>query len=72
LVRATNSGVSAVVDPVGRVVTHSGVFERANLSARVAMIEAQTLYEMTGDWIGWAGLLFIAWAAFFRKRVATA
>ena len=32
LVRGTNSGVSAVVDPVGRVVAHSGTFRQEAIS----------------------------------------
>jgi apolipoprotein N-acyltransferase len=67
LVRATNSGVSAVVDPLGRVVTRSGVFERASLHAEVAMLQGATVYQMAGDWPGWLGL---AWTLFalFRRR----
>jgi apolipoprotein N-acyltransferase len=68
LVRATNSGVSAVVDPLGRNVTHSGVFERASLHAKVAMMTPRTIYEVTGDWPGWIGLVWIAWAAFIKRR----
>jgi apolipoprotein N-acyltransferase len=67
LVRATNSGVSGVVDPVGRVVTHSEVFERASLHAEVAMLEGHSLYESLGDWPGWLSVALIAWMA-WRPR----
>lgn len=51
LARSTNSGVSAFVDPAGRVVAHTGVFERANLHAEVAMLDGlPTLYGWIGDW----------------------
>jgi apolipoprotein N-acyltransferase len=72
LVRVTNSGVSAVVDPLGRIVTHSGVFERASLHAKVAMMTPRTVYEVAGDWPGWIGLFWIAWAAFIKRRPQTA
>jgi len=61
LVRATNSGVSAIIDPVGRVVTHSGTFRRQNLSARVAMLDHATLYEWLGDWPGWLAVIASLW-----------
>jgi apolipoprotein N-acyltransferase len=67
LVRATNTGVSAVIDPAGRVVTRSGVFERASLHARVAMLNEPSPYQTLGDWPGWLGLLWIAYAAFLRR-----
>ncbi len=53
LVRATNSGVSAVVDPVGRVVTHTGLLERANLVATVRLSDQPTFYGLVGDWPAW-------------------
>jgi len=69
LVRVTNSGVSAVVDPVGRVVTHSGVFTRENLVADVPMIQTQTVYGMMGDWFG--ALMALALLAMLVMRRPT-
>ncbi len=61
LARATNSGVSAFVDPTGRVVAHGPVFERANLHAEVAMLEGlPTLYGLLGDWFALLCLLATA------------
>jgi apolipoprotein N-acyltransferase len=68
LIRATNSGVSAVIDPLGRMSVHSGAFERATLHAQVAMMHTPTLYQTVGDWPGWLALLWIIWAAFLRRR----
>jgi apolipoprotein N-acyltransferase len=44
LVRATNSGISSVVDPVGRVVARTGLHVRESLRAEVRMLSVQTLY----------------------------
>lgn len=66
LARATNSGVSAIVDASGRVVTQSGTFERATLHADVAMLTGTTLYGVVGDWPGWLSLL--ATLALFWRR----
>jgi apolipoprotein N-acyltransferase len=50
LVRGTNSGVSAVVDPVGRVIAHSGVFRQETVAATIHWMQSQTVYEKVGDW----------------------
>jgi apolipoprotein N-acyltransferase len=60
LVRATNSGVSAIIDPVGRVVTHTGTFERASFAADVALLDGTTVYRVVGDWPGWISALLVA------------
>ena len=61
LVRSTNTGISAFVDPVGRIVTRSGVWTRETLVDRVPMMQGSTLYALAGDWLGWlCGLLSLA------------
>jgi apolipoprotein N-acyltransferase len=61
LVRSTNTGISAFVDPVGRIVSRSGVWTRETLVERVAMMQGRTVYALLGDWIGWlCGLLALA------------
>ena len=67
LVRGTNSGVSAVVDPVGRVVAHSGTFRQEVLSAPIHWMRARTIYEALGDW-PWLMVSLAAIAGAFRKR----
>lgn len=49
LVRATNSGVSAVIDPVGRRVATSGVFTEETVVAEVRWLRGKTVYEVIGD-----------------------
>lgn len=66
LVRATNSGVSAIVDPIGRVVVHSDVGTRENLRATVHMMQGQTVYGRLGDWVGWFSL--VALPFMLRRR----
>ncbi len=69
LVRATNTGVSAIVDPVGRIVTQSGVEERATLSGEVAMLEGRTVYGVAGPWPGYLALVAcVALAVRYRRR----
>ncbi|MEM9189617.1 MAG: apolipoprotein N-acyltransferase [Myxococcota bacterium] len=68
LVRSTNSGVSAVVDPVGRMVTHSGSFTRETLHAEVAMMEGATVYQYAGDWFAYGSLVLIVFCSFRRRE----
>jgi len=57
MVRSTNSGVSAVIDPAGRIVAQTGLLTRANLRATVHPRNERTLYGRLGDWPGALGLL---------------
>ena len=49
LVRAANTGISGVVDPYGRVLDWSGIFEPATIVADVRLIDDHTVYGTTGD-----------------------
>ncbi|HZR81434.1 MAG TPA: apolipoprotein N-acyltransferase [Candidatus Binatia bacterium] len=75
LVRATNSGVSAIVEPTGRISARTGVGARATLRASVRSLEGGTLYAAAGDWPGWlATLLVVATLCFdasSRRRIAS-
>jgi apolipoprotein N-acyltransferase len=53
LARVTNTGISAFVDPVGRVVSRTGVWTREVLVGRIPLMKGETLYNRFGDWIGW-------------------
>lgn len=70
LVRSTNSGVSALVDPVGRVLGEVGVFERGELFDELPLLQGTTVYAHVGDWPGFAALALILWMAFVRRRAA--
>ena len=70
LLRSTNSGVSAIVDPVGRVMVHGRTFEEEALDGVVHWMHRATVYDGIGDvpWIGAAVLLVIA--AIVRRQAA--
>jgi len=53
LVRATNSGISAVIDPAGRMVARSRLLTRENLRATVHPLDVTPPYTRLGDWPGW-------------------
>jgi apolipoprotein N-acyltransferase len=70
LVRATNTGVSAIIDPLGRVVTESPLFDRASLHGEVAMMTGWTPYQTLGDWPGWLSLGAVIYMVFVGRRRA--
>jgi apolipoprotein N-acyltransferase len=65
LVRATNSGISAIIDPVGRVVARTALQTRETLRGTVRWQNGTTLYAVVGDWPGWLALAAVAYA-FYR------
>ena len=73
LVRATNSGISAIVDPTGRIIVQSGLLTRESLRGTVRLLESTTLYAQLGDWPGWLSLAIVlsALALPCRKRSMT-
>jgi apolipoprotein N-acyltransferase len=62
LVRSTNGGVTAVVDPKGRITAMLPTFERTSLTISVPVADrALTPYTVLGDWFPWtlAGVLLL-------------
>ena len=57
LARATNTGISAFVDPAGRIMSQTPTFKRANLMADIAPLQGVTLYQKLGDWPALLALL---------------
>ena len=61
VLRAANTGFSAVINPVGKIEDKSGLFSREILYSAVALPvgEYQTFYTQWGDWFAWVcALLF--------------
>jgi apolipoprotein N-acyltransferase len=67
VVRAANTGISGIVDPYGRVLERSGVFEQGMLVGEARYLEATTPYARWGDVFAYtcamatAVLLLLAW-----------
>lgn len=53
LVRATNTGISAIVDPVGRLNQRTGQWTREVLVGEVPMLSGRTVFSYFGNWFGW-------------------
>jgi apolipoprotein N-acyltransferase len=73
IARAANTGVSAFVEPSGRVSALLPLFERGLLQHRVVLRARATLYTRLGDWLAYgclglgAGVLAFT---FFRRSLA--
>jgi apolipoprotein N-acyltransferase len=68
LVRAANTGVSGVVDPLGRVVASLGLGEMGVVDAPLPVAKGDTLYVLWRDWPLLALCLTVGVMA-WRKRV---
>jgi apolipoprotein N-acyltransferase len=68
VVHAAVSGISAFIDPDGRVVAETGLFEPAILRHRIQVSTRRTLYTRFGDWVPWASLVLSAGLLLGRRR----
>jgi apolipoprotein N-acyltransferase len=62
LIRSTNTGISAFVDPAGRIVKRTGQWTKETLVDEVPLVRdgSSTLYMVVGDVLGWLGLALVA------------
>jgi apolipoprotein N-acyltransferase len=70
IARAANTGVSAFVDPSGRVRRTLGLGERGVLADRLPLRQRETLYARWGDWFVYACLALVGATAgftYFRR-----
>jgi apolipoprotein N-acyltransferase len=72
LVRAANTGITAVVDPRGRVLERTELFERRAIVREVPIVPGLTFYARRGDVFAWgclgAAVALTAVAASRRAR----
>ena len=54
LVRAANTGISGIVDPYGRVVTRSAIYQPAVLAGEARLLKTVTPYALVGDVFAYA------------------
>jgi apolipoprotein N-acyltransferase len=74
-VRAANTGISALIDPRGRVLGRTELFERRVLVGDVPLTGEATFYARHGDVFAWACLVasgLLSAVAFPRRGRAVA
>jgi apolipoprotein N-acyltransferase len=68
LIRAANTGISGCIDPVGRVLARTRLFEDAALTCEVPVWEEKSLYTRAGDYFPALCLAGGVFAVFRRRR----
>jgi apolipoprotein N-acyltransferase len=68
LVRAANTGISGAVDPYGRVVEKSVIFEQTGMVVDVRFLQGRTLYSRIGDVAAYASVAVIVLALVTLRR----
>lgn len=67
--RATSSGYSQIVDPLGRVTAQLGFGETSVLAGTIRLRDDTTLYDLVGLWPARAAL--VAWVAMIALELST-
>jgi len=71
LVRSANTGISGIVDPYGRVVAVTGIFDPAVTVGEIRFLRDRTVYERIGDVFAYACAVMTALLlALSRRRSA--
>jgi apolipoprotein N-acyltransferase len=68
LARAANTGISGIVDPYGRVIAESAIFEQIALVEEVRLLTSRTLYSVVGDVIAYVAIALTASALITLRR----
>jgi apolipoprotein N-acyltransferase len=69
LARAANTGISGFVDPYGRIMAKTDLFEQSIVVRDLRFLKARTVYNRIGDLVAWLSLAFTAAALLATWRV---
>ncbi|MCU1383571.1 MAG: lnt [Acidobacteria bacterium] len=69
LVRSANTGISGIVDPYGRVIERTRIYERAAVVGEARFLKTVTVYARIGDLLAYASVLATAALLTFARRV---
>ena len=68
LIRATNSGISAIIDRKGNVVNRQGFFEDKQIKQKVFIYEGKTPFSVVGNWFIYGYIMLIYMYLLLYKR----
>ncbi len=70
IIRSTNNGITAVIDPAGRIVKQLPSYREMAAAVRFGTVGETTFYARHGDWFAW-GCLVVSLLLCFRPSVPT-
>jgi apolipoprotein N-acyltransferase len=53
IARSANTGISALIDPVGRIVKQGGIFTEETINGTILLSKEKTFYTLYGDVFAW-------------------
>jgi apolipoprotein N-acyltransferase len=68
LARSANTGISGFIDPTGRIVLASNLFEEAALTWAAPVLSVKSVYTRWGDWLAWLCLVVAAVAVVASRK----
>jgi apolipoprotein N-acyltransferase len=68
LARAANTGISGIVDPYGRMVVRSGIFEQVSPVGEARFLTGRTIYSTVGDSLVFVSMASTVLAALLVRR----
>lgn len=67
LVRAANTGISGIIDPTGKIIASTNIFQEDTLKGNVKFVRIPTIYDKYGDIL--AVICFILAAFYFSRTL---
>lgn len=68
LIRATNSGISAIISKNGEIIKKQGLFESKTLKGKVKLYEGSTLFSITGNYLLVVYIMIVMMYLFYYNR----
>ncbi|MDQ2710905.1 MAG: apolipoprotein N-acyltransferase [Acidobacteriota bacterium] len=56
IIRSTNDGITAIIDPAGRILRRFPMYQQIASPIRYGVVENTTFYTRHGDWFAWSCL----------------
>ena len=70
LVRAANTGFSGAVDPYGRLLSRTELFQTTAVTVDVRLLSGRTIYQSIGDVVAWLSLVVAAALVWMTRKRA--
>jgi apolipoprotein N-acyltransferase len=68
LARAANTGISGIIDPYGRILVRTGLFETVAVVGEAKFVQTRTIYARIGDIVAHASILIVLVALLVAHR----